>query len=108
MLLFIISLTTDEMLNKVRGRDHHLGHTNPKPQSQTASLCHSLLNISTLSLQTSYQLDEEEGERRFLPADICVGDPDHSVGNQVDRVVRCSSVVHSSQFPGENLHSIFA
>ena len=55
------------------------------------------VNISTFSLQTSYQLDEEEGKR--LLVDVNVGDPDHSIGNQVNRVVLCGGVQHSSQLP---------
>ena len=34
--------------------------------------------------------------------DVNVGDPDHSIGNQVNRVVLCSRVQHSIQFPSWN------
>ena len=37
-LLFVISLTTYEELNKTWSRDHHLGHTDTKPESQAATL----------------------------------------------------------------------
>ena len=55
------------------------------------------VNISAFRLQTSYQLDEEEANSLLL--DDRVGDPDHSIGNQVNRVVLCSRVQHSIQFP---------